>query len=186
MLKGPLGEVGKLNVSALNWFALPDGSYWSVQEGKASGNLTDRAYFPRLLAGKTVIGDLVVSKATSQNVMIVAVPILREDGWVIGVLGSSVYLEPLSERIRQEMDLSGNVIFYSFDATPLLAMVYDPGLIFVEPKELGEEVERAFAEMLSHEEGAVTYTFRDKQRTVLYRKSSLTGWWYAFGVVQGG
>jgi hypothetical protein len=65
-------------------------------------------------------------------------------------------------------------------------MVYDRGLIFVEPKELGEEVERAFAEMLSHEEGAVTYTFRDKQRTVLYRKSSLTGWWYAFGVVQGG
>jgi hypothetical protein len=183
-IKGPLGDVGKLNIPALNWFALPDGSYWSVQEGKASGSLADRAYFPRLLAGKTVIGDLVVSKATGKSVAIVAVPILREDGWVIGILGSSIYLEPLSERIKQEMDLTGNVIFFSFDAEPLVALNWDPALIFVEPLKLEDEIKIAFTEMLSREQGVVTYTFRNRQRTVLYRKSPMTGWWYAFGSVQ--
>jgi methyl-accepting chemotaxis protein len=183
-IKGPLGNVGKLNIPALNWFALPDGSYWSVQEGKASDTLADRAYFPHLLAGKTVIGDLVVSKATGKSVAIVAVPILREDGWVIGALGGSVYLEPLSERIKQEMDLGGNVIFFSFDAQPLVALNWDPALIFLEPLKLEDEIKNAFMQMLSKEQGVVTYTFRNRQRTVLYRKSPVTGWWYAFGSVQ--
>jgi hypothetical protein len=31
----PLAEVARMNVPAVNWFALPDGSYWSVQEGRA-------------------------------------------------------------------------------------------------------------------------------------------------------
>jgi uncharacterized protein with GYD domain len=62
--------------------------------------------------------------------------------------------------------------------------VYDPSLIFVDPYKLGEEVRKAFTEMRSRREGVVTYTFRNRQRTVLYRKSPVTGWWYGFGSVQ--
>jgi hypothetical protein len=82
------------------------------------------------------------------------------------------------------MDLDDSVIFYSFDAQPLLALVYDPSLILVDPNMLGDEVARAFAEMKSRQEGVITYTFRNRERTVLYRRSPLTGWWYAFGRLQ--
>jgi hypothetical protein len=54
----------------------------------------------------------------------------------------------------------------------------------VDPSRLGEAVSKAFTEMRSRQAGVVTYTFRNRQRTVLYRKSLVTGWWYGFGSVQ--
>jgi hypothetical protein len=154
-----------------------------VQNGREKGNLSTRPYFPKALAGKTVLGDLVVSKATSKSVAIVAVPVKGRDGAVVGVLGASVYLKPLSDRIREEMKLGKELIFYSFDATPRLALVWDEGLIFTNPKEFGPEVDRAFTDMLSRERGIVRYTFRDTPRTVVFSKSPVTGWWYALGIV---
>lgn len=185
-IKDPLAEVAKRNVPALNWFALPDGSYWSVQHGKENANLATRAYFPKVLAGQTVIGDLVVSKATGMSMAIVAVPVVGQDRSVVGVLGASVYLDKLSALIEQEMALDDTMIFYSFDSAPLVALNWDPHLIFIEPKKAGEELSRAFDEMLSKEQGVVNYTFRGKERTVLFQKSPVTGWWYAFGIIPEG
>jgi hypothetical protein len=183
-IRAPLGTVEQFNVRALMWFALPDGSYWSVQEGRAAGNLSDRPYWPRLMAGQIVIGDLVASRATGKSSAIVAVPVLGEEDAIIGVLGSSVYLDSLSLRIKRELDLQPNEIFFSIDATPIGALQDDPEQIFLDPFALGEpELERSIREMLTREEGVVNYRFRGKRRTVLYRKSPVSGWWYAFGHV---
>ena len=183
-IRGPLGAVEQLNVRALLWFALPDGSYWSVQEGRAAGNLSDRVYWPRVMAGQIVIGDLVASRATGKSSAIVATPVLDEGGAILGVLGSSVYLDSLSLRIKRELDLQPNEIFFSIDATPLGALQDDPEQIFLDPFALDEpELERAIREMLTREEGVVNYRFRGKRRTVLYRKSHVSEWWYAFGHV---
>lgn len=110
-IHAPLTEAARKNVSALNWFALPDGSYWSVQEGQATGNLSDRPYWPRLLAGQVVIGDLVVSRATGRKVAIVAVPVRGSDNAIVGVLGASVHLDSLSARIKSEMQLAPDHLF---------------------------------------------------------------------------
>ena len=183
-IRGPLGSVENLNVRGLLWFALPDGSYWSVQGGSASGNLSDRPYWPRLMAGQIVLGDLVASKATGKSSAIVAVPVHGADGDLVGVLGSSVYLDSLSLRIKRELDLPANQIFFSIDATPIGALQDDPEQIFLDPYDLNEpDLERAIREMLTQEEGVVNYRFRGKARTVLYRKSQVSGWWYAFGRV---
>lgn len=185
-IKPGLARVAQENVPALNWFALPDGSYWSVQEGRAAGNLSGRAYFPRVLTGRTVLGDLVVSKATGRSVAIVAVPVKRPDGTVAGVLGASVYLDQLSARLEKEMALDHTMIFYSFDATPLIGLDWDPHLIFSDPTKLSPDLARAIDRMLTREEGSTRYPFRGKARTVLFRKSPLTGWWYVFGVIPEG
>lgn len=186
-LKAPLAQVGQLNVPALNWFALPDGSYWSVQEGKAAGSLSSRAYFPKALAGTTVIGDLVASKATGRSVAIVAVPVTRPDKRVVGVLGASVYLDQLSARLEREMGLDDTMIFFSFDAQPLVGLDWDPNLIFIDPTQLGQpDLSRAFREMLTRKEGVSSYVFRGKLRTVLFRQSPVTGWRYAFGLIPEG
>jgi hypothetical protein len=183
-IRDRLGNVQGASVPALFWFTLPDGSYWSVQQGQASGNLSDRPYWPRLMAGQVVIGDLVASKATGRSSAIVAVPVTDGNGSIVGAFGASVYLDSLSRLIRREIDLQGNQIFYSIDATPIGALQDDPEQIFLDPYDLGEpELERAIREMLSREEGVVNYAFRGKRRTVLYRRSHVTNWWYAFGRV---
>ncbi len=171
------------NVPALMWFALPSGEYWTVEKDRMEANLISRPYFNRVLAGETVIGDLVVGKSTGKNVAIVAVPVFKEKE-VVGVLGCSVYLDKLSDQIKHEMALPPNMIFYSFNSKPIMALDWDQRLIFKDPKNLGEEVDRAFTEMLKHEQGTVTYNFRGKTRTVLYKKSPITNWWYAIGMVQ--
>ncbi len=186
-IRGPLAQAGQLNVPAVNWFALPDGSYWTVQEGKAAGNLSTRAYFPALLAGKTAIGDLVVSKATGRSIAIVAVPVVRPDKTVIGILGGSVYLDRLSARLEREMDLDKSMVFYSFNAQPLVGLDWDPGLIFLDPTKLGQEdLSRAIRDMLTKTQGVASYLFRGKRRTVLFRRSPVTGWWYVFGTIPEG
>jgi hypothetical protein len=179
-----LASAAELNVRALMWFALPDGSYWSVPGGKAEGNLSERAYWPRAMAGQSVIGDLVASKATGRSSAIVAVPVHNAQGGIVGVLGSSVYLDSLSLRIKRELDLQPDQIFFSVDATPIGALQDDPEQIFLDPYDLGEpELEQAIREMLTRTEGVVNYRFRGKARTVLYRRSDVSGWWYAFGRV---
>ncbi|HEX6250902.1 MAG TPA: hypothetical protein VFZ56_05665 [Gemmatimonadaceae bacterium] len=183
-IRGRLAAVEQVTVPGLFWYALADGSYWSVRQGKAAGNLSDRPYWSRLMAGQTVIGDLVASKATGKSSAIVAVPVISEAGNVTGVVGASVYLDSLSLRIKREIDLQPHQIFFSVDATPIGALQDDPDQIFLDPYDLGEpELERAIREMLTREEGVVNYSFRGKRRTVLYRRSQVSGWWYAFGRV---
>jgi hypothetical protein len=183
-IKGALAAVEQVNVSGLFWFARADGSYWSVDQGQAAGNLTDRAYWPRLMAGQVVMGDLVASKATGKCSAIVAVPVRGENGTIVAVLGASVYLDSLSLLLKREIDLQPNQIFFSVDATPIGALQDDPEQIFLDPYDLGEpELEAAIREMLAESEGVVNYSFRGKERTVLYRKSTVSGWWYAFGRV---
>lgn len=185
-IRGRLEGVTSMTVPAVLWFARPDGSYWTVTEGRAAGKLSDRAYFPRVLGGQAVLGDLVVSRSTSRNTAIVAVPVRSRAGAVVGVLGGSVHLDRLGALIRQEMGgLEGDLLFFAIDSTPRGALHSDPAMIFTEPMRLGDEgMRKAFTEMLSSSEGTVTYTFRGRPRTVLYRKSSVTGWWYALGVLR--
>lgn len=185
-IRAPLAEAARMGVPAVHWFALPNGAYWTVEQGRATANLSDRPYFPRVLAGHTVIGDLVVSRSSSRNTAIVAVPVRGRDHSVVGVLGSSVHLDSLSAMIRQEMGgLEDRVVFFAIDAEPLGALHSDPAMIFTEPMKLADEgMRKAFTEMLASERGEVSYDFRGSRRTVLYRKSPVTGWWYGFGVMR--
>ncbi|MFP4144557.1 MAG: hypothetical protein ACOCTI_04505 [Phycisphaeraceae bacterium] len=183
-VREPLASAAEVNASALYWFALPDGSYWTLDAGRAEANLADRDYFPRVLEGQSVLGDLVVSRATGKSTAIVAVPVIGEAGEVVGVLGASVYLDRLSERIKDEMGLSSDHVFYTLNEVPIVGLHKDPHTIFVRPLEEDDpQLTRAIREILSHEKGVASYRFRDRPRTVHYRKSPVTGWWYAFGKV---
>jgi methyl-accepting chemotaxis protein len=181
-IRPALTALRSLNAPAVLWFALPDGTYWTLDGGLQKNRLADRAYWPKLLAKRNVLGDLVVSKSSRRTTAIVAVPILNGSR-LTGMLGASVYLDKFSAQLKREMRLPAGTIFYSFDANALVAINWDPKLIFLRPRSISPALDRAFGNMLAHEEGRETYVFRNQSRTVLYRKSAVTGWWYAFGIV---
>ena len=72
-----------LETDATVWFAMPDGRYYATEaKGLTDQNLKDRSYFPSLMAGKDVEGDLVVSKSTGHRSVIVAKPVKVMARWL--------------------------------------------------------------------------------------------------------
>jgi len=123
------------------WFGVPDGSYYVVGMGKTDKNISDRAYFSVVMSGSNTHSELVVSRSTGKKVLVVAVPVIRE-GEVIGILGISVSLEDLSSIIREQLKLSGGMVFYAVTAENKVALHTDKEMIFGdEPEPLENSVE---------------------------------------------
>jgi len=179
-VKVPLAQLAKgMPVSAAAWFARPDGSYFTIESGLTDQNLKDRPYFPKLLAGEEVIGDLVVSKSTGKRSAIIAVPV-REGGRVIGALGISVAMERVASSIEDELQFPKNIMFYALDSRGQIALHRNPKLLFEFAAQLeGWSLKGAIAEMLSKPEGLVHYEFQDAQRQAIFKRSELSGWVYA-------
>ena len=136
---GLLAIVEQAQVHGLIWFVLPDGSYFTVELGKTNLNLSDRAYFPRLMAGNNVLGDLVISKSTGKKSLIAAVPV-KQEGEVIGGLGTSIFLDDLSTTLAEELDLSDDMVFCATTAEGKVALHSDTELILAENPDLPKHV----------------------------------------------
>ena len=138
-IKGLLAEFGGSGIKAAAvWFLLPDGSYYKVEKGLTDLNLSDRAYFKRLMTGEEIIGDLVLSKSTGKRTAIVAVPV-RKKGKIIGALGTSLSVEDISRMIDKKMVLPENMIFYALDQKGQAALHRVSALLFGYPSDVGSK-----------------------------------------------
>jgi C4-dicarboxylate-specific signal transduction histidine kinase len=158
------------------WFARPDGSYSTVEKGLTGMNLKDRPYFPKVMAGETSVGELVVSRATGGNTVIVAVPVMKE-GKAVGALGASLYLDKLAQQLKKAAPLPDGVVFYALDGKGQIALHTHEGRIFQEAAQLGSpSLTEAVGRMLTTPEGVVTYEFESARQKAIYHTSALTGW----------
>jgi len=99
-------------VSMNAWFLLPDGGYYKVATGLTGINLSDRAYFPRVMAGETTVGDLVVSRSTGRKSMILTAPIV-DDQTIVGALGVTLYLDDFSHLLAGDLQLPDDFAFFA-------------------------------------------------------------------------
>jgi hypothetical protein len=132
-----LKKVEDAGTGGIVWFVLPDGSYYTVEDGLTDQNLSDRDYFEGLMDGNKVLGSLVVSKATGKESLIAAVPV-RSGGDVVGAIGSSIFLEELSSRLASDIDLPDNMMFWATTEDGEIALCSDPSMILNENAELPE------------------------------------------------
>jgi len=184
-MKGLLARFDRSGINAAAaWFARPDGSYYTAEGGLAAHTLADRPYFPALMAGRDVVGYLVISKSTGARSFVIAVPV-KNNGKVVGALGVSVSAEDMSKTIGEKLGLPENMLFYALDTKGQVSLHPNSDLLHVFPSDLGSNtLDSAVKKMLSEQEGYVSYEFRGK-KDVVFRKSPLTGWTYAIGVVTG-
>lgn len=182
-MRGLLAKFKEVQIPAVVFFALPDGSYYTVEKGKTDQNIKDRAYFPKLMAGQITVGDLVMSRSTGRKVMVAAVPV-KSGGKVIGALGASIHLDKLSELLARELQLPPNIVLYAIDGKQGTTALHSvTRLVFEDPaKQKSETLTRAVKEMLSKEEGIVTYEFEGKRKKAYFKTSPLTGWRFALAV----
>ena len=123
------------------WFVLPDGSYYTVDVGRASANLSDRSYFPKVMSGEMAVGYLVVSRSTGRAAMVLAVPV-ESGGQVIGALGVSVFLVELAELIMTDLG-SPDLVFYALSDDGKIALHSDTRLVMADVSALGAAPEHA-------------------------------------------
>jgi hypothetical protein len=163
------------------WFAQPDGAYFTVDKGATGETLRERAYFPALLAGRDVVGALVVSKSTGQRALIVASPVLV-DGKVVGAVGVSLDAAKLASSLDHAIRFPADVVFYALDQQGRTALHRAGELIFVFPSDVGSStLSDAVKTMLSRPEGVVHYRYAGSEKTALFQRSELTGWVFVLG-----
>ncbi|MFC1995632.1 cache domain-containing protein [Chloroflexota bacterium] len=119
------------------WFGLPDGSYYVLGIGKTEKNNADRAYFSVVMSGSNTYSDLIVSRSTGEKALVVAVPIIKE-GEVVGILGTVVFLEDLSDIISEQLKLSDDIVFYAVTAENQVALHTNTEMIFEDKPESPE------------------------------------------------
>jgi uncharacterized protein (TIGR02246 family) len=181
-MEGLLKSLGDTDIPAnAIWFVRPDGFYYTVEKGYTGLNLSQRSYFPGLMAGNNVLGTLVVSLSTGKRSVIIAEPVTGDQG-LVGGLGVSYSVDQFSLEIDQQMQLPAGAVFYALDSNGQTALHRDPALMFEYPSDMGDESLRtAVAEMLSKDSGTVTYVFRDMRKTIVFEKSAILGWVFALG-----
>jgi hypothetical protein len=182
-IQTPLRQAAQFNVPAVLFFAMRSGKYWTVDKGIQPTSLSDRPYFARVLAGQVVVGELVLSRSTGKPVAVVAVPVRGTNGNVVGVLGASIYLDPLTALLKAELGNGPGTVFWAIDSHGITALHSDPSNIFNDAAKMSPELNRAIKHMLATDSGVENYSYKGKARTVIYRKSTLTGWTYGFGIV---
>ena len=161
------------------WYARPDGTYYTADEGLMEKSLKDRVYFPDLMAGMKITGALVVSKATGQRSAIIAVPV-EANGKVVGAVGVSLFLDKLAEQINAALDLRQGIAFFALAPNGMTTLHRKTDRHFLDPRELGSAtLKTAATEMLSGTSGKTTYEFDDMTKHAIYGTSALTGWKFA-------
>jgi methyl-accepting chemotaxis protein len=181
-MNGPLAVLASnVQEQAAVWFAQPDGSYFTVAKGATGETLRERAYFPTLLAGRDVVGALVISKSTGKRSLIVASPVLV-DGRVTGAVGVSMDAVELAATLDRAIRLPADVVFYALDDQGRTALHRAGELIFVFPSDVGSStLSDAVKTMLSRPEGVVDYRYAGSDKTALFQRSPLTGWVFVLG-----
>jgi hypothetical protein len=165
--------------SLVVWFVLPDGMYYTVDEGLMKVKLSDRRYFPGLMSGQRIVGDIVVSKSTGKRSAVIAVPV-REGGNVIGAIGVSLFLDELSAQIGSALGLRADAGFFALAPSGELVLHKMTDRNFLNPRELGsEDFKKVTHEMLANSSGVTSYEFDKVARRVIYRASPLTRWKFA-------
>lgn len=179
-IKGPLAVLARgTPTSAAVWFMRPDGSYFTVAGGLTAQNLKGRDYFPKLMAGQKIEGNLVVSKSTRKRSAIIAVPVVVK-GRVIGALGVSLAMEKIAAQVENQLRLPPDVMFYALDAQGRIALHRQSKLLFEFAAQLGSPtVAHAVREMLEKRKGIVHYRFQGAQRTAIFKRSEASGWVFA-------
>jgi len=170
---------------ARTWYALPDGSYYTVVDGLTSANLKTRSYFPVVLAGNESVGIVVVSHSTGKNVAIIAVPV-RNQSAVTGVVGASVYLDTLTDTLRGRVPAP--FVFYAIDTEGQFALHSDKGQISRNVATIGPELSfgRAISTIRAQGSGTVEYDDGGVHYMARFRSYPLTGWRFVVEWPQAG
>lgn len=170
-IKPLLVERERLAPEGRIWYLLPDGSYYTTVDDLTSKNLKSRSYFPGLIGGNPVLGDVVVSKSTGRTVVIAAAPIVQ-DNQVKGALGTSIYLQDINDDICKAFPLSAGYIYFAVDTLGIISLHSDGSLIGQELTSLSDELHQ----IIEKDSGKCSFDYAGKMWQANWTTANATNW----------
>ena len=178
-VKGLLQGYQRSEDGLILWYLLPDGRYYTLDKGLMDVKLSDRNYFPDLMAGRNIVGALVISKSTGNRSAVIAVPVMQGDK-VVGAIGASLFLDRLSEQVGSMLSLGDGASFFALAPDGLTVLHSKTDRHFLDTRELGSaSLKQAATAMLSRDSGTVVYEYDRMAKRAIFRTSSLTQWKFA-------
>ncbi len=161
----------------------PDGNYYSVDRGYTGLNLADRNYFRDLFAGEEVLGELIYSRSTGKQSVIMAVPVM-EDNQVTGAVALSIFLDDFQEVITESLNLPTNFLWYVVDEEANTVLHPRSDFVFMNPLDQGSPSLRlAVEEVITKEEGYTNYVFAGRNTHILFKKLDFNDWRVVLGKI---
>lgn len=163
--------------------------YSSTRDGSGAivtkkGSIKDRPYFSEAMQGKTVLSDPVLSKDTGHPIAVVAVPIKR-DGKVVGVMGGSIVLEDLIQRVKS---IKAFETGYAFVAQSDGVVIVHPDknldmkYNFIKDTNNDPALRQALSQMVQGHEGVARYAWNKEDKYLGYSPVPGVKWGLAVAV----
>ncbi|MCC5909972.1 MAG: EAL domain-containing protein [Clostridiaceae bacterium] len=175
--------IKKSDIYTILFLADTEGNY-HTNRTRDAGNLLDREYFHKVMAGETILSNALISQSTGQQIAVIAAPVKNDAGEVVGLMGGSLDLKKL-HNLSQSFNVSNTdhgSYSYIIDKEGLVISHPNKSLIMKENITIASEIVDddivlAAHEILSNEEGYVTYTYQDVESDVYYKVLSSTDGW---------
>jgi len=163
------------------WVADPQGNYTTVTGG--TGTVADRAYFPAVKAGNTVISDPLIGRADGKMAAVVAVPIQNEAGHVVGILGGNVSMNAIQQMV-DAMRIGETGYAFLVDTLGTIVVHPDETLVMKENvvTSFNGEMSNFGSRMVAQEEGVDHYLYQGVKKVAAFASVPAAGWSVAFSV----
>ena len=159
------------------WYALPDGAYYTPEDGLTSGSMKNKTWFPIASAGHAYAGTEVLSRSTGRIAGFVAMPV-KSGSAITGILGVSINLDTLADTIRPEVP--DNYVWYAIDTQGKFALSSDREQLGTDTALINSSSSfaQALGRIRSQERGSVEYDEGGVHYQARFRTSPRTGWQY--------
>lgn len=175
-LKPQLEELNA-RIPGAYFYALPDGNYYSIALDYTNLNISDREYFPGLIAGDEVHGWPLYSRSSGKKSALFAVPI-TSDGKTTGALGASLFLDDLSASLTRSAAIPADFTWFVVDREGKTILDREPEYIFMNAlADGGESLAAAIRTVIGNDRGEVSYEIGGINREASYQKLILPDWW---------
>ncbi|MEJ5300623.1 MAG: methyl-accepting chemotaxis protein [Thermodesulforhabdaceae bacterium] len=145
-------------------------------------NVSDREYWKKAMQGTPTIENMIISKKTQEPVLPLGVPIVNNDGKVVGVLAGVMKTDSLINLITK---FKASETSYSFmlDQAGTVIAHPDKSLIMKLNAKQTQGLEELGNKMTSGQEGLVKYLFKGSEKIAAVSPVGINGW--SIGTTQG-
>jgi len=147
----------------------------STGGGYKNINVSDREYWKKAMQGTPVIENMIVSKKTQEPVLPLAVPMVNDEGKVVGVLAGALKTDSLINLVTK---FKASETSYSFmvDQNGTVIAHPDKSLIMKLNAKQTQGLEELANKITSGQEGLVKYVFKGFEKIGAVVPVGINGW----------